>query len=114
MQLGNGVEHIDYTYGSEGWLVSINDPASLGSDRFGQDMSYDYAGNIDTLSWNQSQNSGQKTYYFTYDRANRLEAANQASDAKWDVDYDYDKNGNIKDIYRQDNTQLAQVSTCAG
>ncbi len=103
LQLGNGVENIDYTYGSEGWLTSINDPGTLGSDRFGQNMTYDFAGNIDTLSWNQSQNSGQKTYYFSYDRANRLDTADQSSGNAWDVINEYNKNGVITNIKRWDN-----------
>ncbi|MFV1882913.1 MAG: RHS repeat-associated core domain-containing protein [Balneola sp.] len=102
--LGNSpAQSVDYTYGSEGWLDKINDPTSLGTDRFGQSLSYNHNGNISSVTWNQSMNSGAKTYTYTYDRANRLTVANQSSGNAWDVTYAYDKNGGITDIDRKNN-----------
>ncbi len=95
LQLGNTAQNIDYIYGSEGWLDAINNPGTLGTDRFGQTLSYNHNGNISSTTWNQSMNSGTKTYNFTYDAANRLTDANQSSGTAWDVDYIYDKNGNL-------------------
>jgi|TARA_R110001599_G_scaffold150929_3_gene335326 RHS repeat-associated protein len=107
LNLGGSTQSVDYTYNSAGWLNYINSPAGFSEssggffdDRFGQSMTYDYAGNIDTLTWNQSQNSGQLTYYFSYDRANRLNTANQSSGNAWDVINEFNKNGVITDIKR--------------
>ncbi len=95
LQLGNGAQNLDYQYGSEGWLDKINDLGALGSDRFAQSMSYQDNGNISSVTWNQVMNFGNKTYTFSYDRANRLTNANQSNGTAWDAIYSYDKNGNI-------------------
>ncbi|GAB5410184.1 MAG: hypothetical protein BalsKO_25490 [Balneolaceae bacterium] len=104
LELGNNVENIDYQYGSEGWLDAINDPGSLGSDRFGQSLSYNHNGTISSTTWNQSMNSGSKTYNFSYDDANRLTNADQTVGNNWDISYGYDKSGNITTIDRYNNT----------
>ncbi len=112
LKLGNSnIQTVDYTYTVQGWVDLINNPSSIGSDKFAQDLYYDYNGNIDRIRWEQPGYSGSEyNYYYTYDTANRLTDACyggtgcSGSMSVFDVRYGYDKNGNLEWIDRNSNT----------
>jgi RHS repeat-associated protein len=92
------LQTLNYTYNIRGWLKKINDPVSLGSDVFGEELLYNeglsvlggtaqYNGNISGIkhhtsgsytsgSTTASYNSQYQGYGFTYDGLNRLLNAN--------------------------------------
>lgn len=113
LKLGNtDIQKVDYSYTVQGWLEKINNGSiSTGSkgDRFGMNLDYDFNGNINLQEWRQEGVSGTDTmsYNYTYDNANRLSSANNGDSSyctgfscSFDVNYTYDKNGNITDIVR--------------
>ncbi|MTI88903.1 MAG: RHS repeat protein [Balneolaceae bacterium] len=103
--LSEAGKSMDYSYGSQGWLKTINTPGSLGSDEFALELGYNHDGNISSSSWNQSINSGLITFDYTYDNAKRLtQADNTASNNYWTSNYQYDKNGNISYLGREDDS----------
>jgi RHS repeat-associated protein len=116
------LQTINYKYNIRGWLKKINDPSSLGSDVFGEELLYNeglsvlggtaqYNGNISGIKWHTAgttTNSTFDSYYqgygFTYDGLNRLKLANYGyattSAITRNTNYDvsnlvYDRNGNI-------------------
>ncbi len=117
MKLGNSaIQTVDYAYTVQGWLDKINNGSiSTGTngDRFGMNLDYDFNGNIDLQEWRQVGTSGTNqnllSYSYSYDNANRLTAADfsgsgfssNAFDLEW---MNYDKNGNITQYFRRDNT----------
>lgn len=128
LNLGGKAQSIDYSYTVQGWLAGINNPdafseSTLGyaDDRFGETLRYYsgftggvtptalYNGNIAQIEWEQSGIGGsdEPFYSFTYDIANRLTNANfHDPDGTMDisngldVNYSFDKNGNITAIDR--------------
>ncbi|WP_409029386.1 RHS repeat domain-containing protein [Gracilimonas sediminicola] len=107
MKLGNSaVQTVDYTYTVQGWLDKINNPSSIGSDKFGLDLGYDFNGNIDQQKWKQpgASNTNILTYNYSYDGANRLALATFSgsgySSGYYNVNPTYDKSGNITYITR--------------
>jgi RHS repeat-associated protein len=116
------LQTLNYTYNIRGWLKKINDPASLGSDVFGEELLYNeglsvlggtaqYNGNISGMKWRTTGTTSSTTYDsysqgygFTYDGLNRLLNANYGysttSTLARNTNYDaavtgYDFNGNI-------------------
>ncbi len=105
----------------QGWLTSINDPGSLGDDKFGMELFYEdvsgspsstakYNGNIAAFSWVHNGGSVEG-YAFDYDELNRLEEGDYKtySGSSWigsnnyTTSYSYDLNGNIDYLTRRNN-----------
>ncbi|PVD49399.1 hypothetical protein DC498_25290, partial [Terrimonas sp.] len=122
----------EYVYNVRGWLLSINKDytsASTNSDRyFALELGYDkdpsigsndnkqYNGNIGSMLWKSEGDQHRRKYDFTYDNANRLNAANfgqytsgsgaSAVFSNGVVDFSeygisYDYNGNVKTLNRK-------------
>lgn len=105
--LRSGVQQIDYSYNVKGWLTSINNPDGLGSDKFGQRMSYLNNGNISGISFRQSaiadSSNPQLTFGYSYDKAGRLTSSLQTNNnSAYQTSYQYDMNGNMDIISRHD------------
>jgi RHS repeat-associated protein len=85
------MQNVDYTYNIRGWLSSINNPATLGSDLFGMELFYNktdaglnnsalFNGNISAIKWQTAQPAGistpstigQKAFKYSYDKLNRI------------------------------------------
>lgn len=108
-------EILNYEYNIRGWLSAINKgflATSPASNKFGQELSYDYGfstnqynGNIAGIKWKSAGDNIQRAYGYNYDNVNRLTAADfrQQGTAGWSntqTDYSvsnltYDPNGNI-------------------
>lgn len=115
---GNSLETQAYNYNIRGWILGINkdyvETGSSTSNYFGEILAYDsgfvntqYNGNIAGVEWKAAGDRIARAYGFSYDKVNRLTAAefyqqntgsmNWANDK---VDYsvsnlNYDQNGNI-------------------
>jgi RHS repeat-associated protein len=112
------LQKIDYTYNIRGWLTSVNDPATLGTDLFGMKFNYNtqdaistlngskvnFNGNISSVTWKDLYNNQQKGYGYTYDAVNRLTSAiyGTFTPSTWtklnsysEPAITYDNNGNI-------------------
>jgi len=114
-KLGGAVQQVDFTYNARGVLTKINDPGSLGSDRFAMQLGYDAKvtggpstgwsaennGNISQLKWVNTKFSSTAYYYtFGYDSRDQLTKAD-CSNNSWDVSsYSYDNNGNLSGLNR--------------
>jgi|GEM_PF-807949 len=107
--LGNStIQTVDYTYTVQGWLEKINDPTSIGADKFAMKLVYAYNGNILRQEWRQPQiDTSIQSYIYSYDGANRLTFARNGDEGyctgfpcSFDVSYTYDKSGNISFIRR--------------
>ncbi len=117
LKLGNSaIQTVDYSYTVQGWLESINNgtiSTGTNGDRFGMYLDYNLNGNINLQEWRQVGTSGTNqntlSYSYSYDNANRLTAADfsgsgynsDAFDLEW---MNYDKNGNITQYFRKDDT----------
>lgn len=117
MKLGNGnIQTVDYAYTVQGWLNSLNNSSvstSTNGDRFALALDYANNGNITTQTWMQSSLSAAYSvkYDYTYDKANRLTAADYTNNNSSALDDNsnghdispitYDKNGNITSIIRK-------------
>jgi RHS repeat-associated protein len=125
---GSFLQDIDYDYNIRGWLNQINDPLNLGPDLFGMKLLYNdiadkdvldgteqYNGNISGMIWNAQSIATEtvRAYGFTYDKINRLTAADYGeytstwddTDIKYNVPgISYDKNGNILSLIRYGET----------
>jgi len=114
-KLGGTVQQVDFTYNARGFLTKINDPGSLGTDRFAMQLGYDAKvtggpstgwsaennGNISQLKWVNTKFSSTAYYYtFGYDSRDQLTKAD-CSNNSWDVSsYSYDNNGNLSGLNR--------------
>jgi RHS repeat-associated protein len=104
--LPNSLQTLNYTYTIRGWLESINDHTSLGTDLWGFELSYSADGNILSQDWktksiNTSGFPVSEGYNYAYNSMGRIIKA-------WDKGgyYDlnrtkYDKNGNVLALYRE-------------
>jgi len=138
---GTTIQTVDYTYNDRGFLTKINNPESLGSDRFAMQLGYDakvtsgpstgwsaeYNGNISQIKWINSKIGATALYYtFGYDSRDFLTAAD-CSDNSYDVSsYSYDNNGNLSGLNRgtawtyyydgdeDDTNRLDNISTLTG
>ena len=116
------LQTVDYRYNIRGWLKSVNDPYALSSDVFAFKLYYNdapeyevpysakYNGNITSMVWADNSNpNAQNAYSYYYDNLNRLNNANYGtvnghiydeSNNYREFGIDYDKNGNIQHIKR--------------
>ncbi|MEP2025838.1 DUF6443 domain-containing protein, partial [Reichenbachiella sp.] len=115
-EAGNYLQSIDFDYNIRGWLEGINNvnldesEAAAGSDLFGMQMHYNqgatnnkYNGNIGAIRWNTAGEDAISKYNYTYDRANRLTAADWKKGVDvgdFDMTATYDVNGNITSLNR--------------
>ncbi|MFO7769590.1 MAG: RHS repeat-associated core domain-containing protein, partial [bacterium] len=113
-KLGGTVQTVDFTYNTRGFLTKINDPGSLGSDRFAMQIGYDDKvangpstgwsaeenGNISQIKWINRKFDDNPLYYtFDYNSRDFLTAADN-SDDNYDVTYGFDDNGNLSSLDR--------------
>ncbi|KZS41509.1 hypothetical protein AWE51_21105 [Aquimarina aggregata] len=111
-EVGGGLQDVDYTYNVRGWLKSINQGTTANGDLFGFAIDYNsetnplYNGNIAKTSWQTANDNVTRSYAYTYDALNRLKygafTGTNPGSAEYDMGVSYDKNGNIKDLYRFD------------
>ena len=124
--LGDGLQTIDYSYLSNGWLSGINsgtagnqvltmcpDPSVLPNgapgidDLFSLDIRYDNPvnatastnGNISELHW-QVKGRQSENYSYAYDHLNRLLTADFSTGDAYNTSYTYDDRGNILTLDR--------------
>ena len=109
---GSFLQTVDYEYNIKGAITNINNPDALGDDLFGMKLYYDEEvgscgnetyedGKISAIQRN-SQNLNQlQTYMYQYDDLNRLTTATFAPDNHYDVNINYDLNGNITHLDRR-------------
>ncbi|MDX1718556.1 MAG: RHS repeat-associated core domain-containing protein [Salegentibacter mishustinae] len=101
----------DYSYNVRGWLTSINDINSLGSDVYALEFSYNnpastaavpkYNGNISQIRWRSKGNDNSiKSYVYYYDDIDQIKSADFSNSSYNLVNVDYDKNGNITALQR--------------
>ncbi|WP_422107279.1 DUF6443 domain-containing protein [Winogradskyella sp.] len=119
------LQQVDYDYNVRGWLRTINDPASLGSDLFGFKINYNtqdhggtllYNGNIAETAWKTASDNLLRRYRYEYDALNRFTAGvfntgsgNQPN--RYSVsNIDYDKNGNITALQRNGHENAAATA----
>ncbi len=101
--LGAGVQTVDYAWDIRNRLTAINDPSSLGTDKFGIAYSYEtgtlpqYGGNISGSTWAHAGGSTQG-YAYAYDAKGRLTAGSHSGGNGETVSYD--ANGNITALTR--------------
>ncbi len=112
------LQNIDYTYNIRGWLKAINDVNAIGTDLFAFQMSYNapttatplYNGNISQTFWKTANTDATiKNYDYSYDGLNRLTLAADNL-GHYNENPTYDKNGNIKTLFRNGNTVLSTAS----
>lgn len=111
-KVGNTVaaplQEVNYAYNVRGWLRSINNPNSLGSDLWGLAINYNdgtnpqYNGNISGTEWKSSNtDTSLRSYTYFYDPLNRITAATGSANSDYNVsNITYDKNGNIQALTR--------------
>ncbi|WP_271767595.1 Ig-like domain-containing protein [Aquimarina algiphila] len=118
------LQEINYTYNIRGWLKQINDPTQdLGTDLFAFKINYNttetlnikllYNGNISETHWKTANDDIKRGYGYNYDNLNRLKYSSfiggASGSAQYDMGASYDKNGNIKDLYRFDTGGYSNV-----
>ena len=75
--MGTGTQTVNYAWDIRDRLTGINNPSSLGTDKFGITYTYEsgttpqYAGNISSATWAHAGGSTQ-TYAYAYDTNGRL------------------------------------------
>ena len=109
------LQEVNYSYNIRGWLKSINDVNTLGTDLFAFKINYNkkeddteglFNGNITETLWRTSADNIKRKYNYSYDDLNRLLQANYSKpDAGTNLNnykewLNYDANGNITDIVR--------------
>ncbi|MGB0254727.1 MAG: DUF6443 domain-containing protein, partial [Flavobacteriaceae bacterium] len=110
--LGGGLQTVDYDYNVRGWLRHINNPDALGDDLFGFTLDYGslYNGNIQRTEWATANDGIKRRYYYWYDGLNRLGSATYYAPGKrwgsYRTWYNYDRNGNIKRLYRSSDERI--------
>ncbi|MGC4040310.1 MAG: DUF6443 domain-containing protein [Flavobacterium sp.] len=122
-----GLQKVDYTYNIRGWMTGINDINSLDSDSpgdlFAFKINYNtvqnetnytgtplYNGNISETYWRTASDDVKRKYGYFYDELNRLKNAvyqkpgeNIKVTNSYDESLTYDKNGNIRKLWRNGN-----------
>lgn len=120
------VQEVNNTFNIRGWLIAINNPDNLGADLFAMKLNYQnptlpngdnepagvpqYTGNITETDWAYREGSDPLTvkrmaYRYWYDGLSRLTDARWYSNSlrdigKFDTEYTYYKDGNIKSLTR--------------
>ncbi|WP_458628618.1 DUF6443 domain-containing protein [Winogradskyella sp. PC D3.3] len=116
-----GLQTIDYSYNIRGWLKAINEGTTSGDDLFGFKINYNtpeyigvkslFNGNISETYWQTANDHKLRSYDYHYDALNRIKLANYhgnyalVANSSETEDYsvsniNYDKNGNIKQLWR--------------
>jgi RHS repeat-associated protein len=122
-QIGQSrLQTVDYSYNIRGWLKNINDISAIGTDLFALKINYNapttgtglFNGNISQTQWKTTNtDSSLKSYLYSYDSLNRLTLANDVSTnnpGRYNESLGYDKNGNITNLTRLGNTNLAATT----
>ena len=102
---GSSSNQLTYAYNIRNWITGIT------SSKFTQTLSYGsyYNGNISSMNW--TANGTSHSYAFTYDDVNRMLNATHGTGAYTEKITEYDKNGNIKYLYRYNNGSLVDNLT---
>ena len=118
----------DYTYNIRGWLLQMNNPASLiENDKFAMKLEYNntsspatpkYNGNIASFTWS-TPNLTQARYVYSYDNNNRMTLADFRptwNTSGYNESVTYDNNGNITQLDRYHSGTLSDriISTYQG
>ncbi|MDC8002582.1 DUF6443 domain-containing protein [Aureisphaera galaxeae] len=137
LEIGNeeaGLQTINYTRNIRGWLTHINDVNELGNDLFSYQMNYTYTeggnfgnnpyynGNIAQVIWSSVIDNTKKSYFFQYDKLNRLAYSRYGEGQNLTDNWQkylssvagYDSNGNILGIYRRGITSSGSVGNVDG
>jgi len=122
------LQTVDYKYNIRGWLTDINDVNNLGTgtykDLFSFALHYDelfpgygfrpgkYNGNISQVRWNTTTAGVIRNYVYEYDDLNRLTGSyyikgNYIVGDAYNEYARYDKNGNIKKMWRSGNQDVS-------
>ncbi|MDY0089414.1 MAG: RHS repeat-associated core domain-containing protein, partial [Flavobacteriaceae bacterium] len=119
------LQNVDYRYNIRGWLKSINNVNDLGTDLFAFKLNYNevedettqtqnqyigkalYNGNIAETYWRTGSDNVKRKYGYHYDELNRLKNAvyqrpggEKPVRNSYNESLTYDKNGNIKTLFR--------------
>ncbi|MCL6293889.1 DUF6443 domain-containing protein [Jejuia spongiicola] len=117
------LQNVDYNYNIRGWLKSINNVTSLGTDLFGFKINYNtidhhsgndkkqYNGNISEIEWKTSNDNALRWYKYEYDDLNRVTSAVDNINRYSLSGMQYDKNGNITNLTRKGHIVANPVST---
>ncbi len=101
--LGTGNQTLNYAWDIRDRLTGINDPASLGADKFAVSYTYEtgapaqYGGNISGATWKHAGGTAQ-TYAYSYDSYGRLTSGTHSGGNGETIEYD--ANGNISSLTR--------------
>ena len=101
--LGTGNQTLNYAWDIRDRLTGINDPASLGTDKFAVSYTYEtgapaqYGGNISGATWKHAGGTAQ-TYAYSYDTYGRLTSGTHSGGNSETIAYD--ANGNITSLTR--------------
>ncbi len=131
-------QSVDYAYNIRGWLTKMNESdlsatdADAGRDLFGMQLGYNddlsisntplYNGNISGIKWSRNlalSDTTQNAYVYTYDPMNRIKtsAFKEKIVSSWsalanygygETGFNYDLNGNILALKRNDRRPSAQ------
>ncbi|TCI94780.1 DUF6443 domain-containing protein [Tenacibaculum sp. M341] len=111
-EVGDGLQKVDYDYNVRGWLTKINEDNNNDNDLFNFELKYNtpsvngaalFNGNIAQTSWQtENEDNSKKTYTYSYDALNRINAAIGTNTSNYNVSgITYDKNGNIETLLRR-------------
>ncbi len=101
--MGTGTQTVNYAWDIRDRLTGINNPSSLGTDKFGITYTYEssttpqYAGNISSATWAHAGGSTQ-TYAYAYDTNGRLTSGTHGGGNSETAAYD--ANGNLTSLTR--------------
>lgn len=109
--LSTRLQDVDYNYNVRGWLKTINDPNSIGTDLFAFKINYNnkdhngtalFNGNIAETEWKTANDNLLRWYRYHYDALNRIVKGvdNTANNEYGLQNVSYDKNGNIISLNR--------------
>jgi RHS repeat-associated protein len=120
------LQKVDYSYNIRGWMTSINNVNAIGTDLFAFKINYNtasisgvnplYNGNIAETYWNSTSDPlvPVRAYGYQYDNLNRLKSAvYQKSNVvtnMYNESLTYDKNGNIKTLLRNGNSDATATA----
>jgi RHS repeat-associated protein len=119
----SGLQQVDFSYNTRGWMTGINDSNNLGADLFGFNLSYNnpgnsnatplYNGNISETEWKTEKDNTLRKYVYGYDALNRIKNADYSggmmesypNGTPISEDFSvgkisYDRNGNITALQR--------------
>ncbi|WP_241507217.1 DUF6443 domain-containing protein, partial [Aquimarina sediminis] len=121
VEVGGGLQTVDYKYNIRGWLKTINNGTTDNGDLFGYAINYMtptenlgatgvYNGNISEITWQTASDHTKRGYGYQYDALNRLTTAT-STDGRYTLSgITYDKMGNIMTLNRQGHTNAAATT----